>query len=69
MIKIIEILFIFILNDPINERIRCPAIIFAVNRIERVIGRIINLINSIITIKGINIYGVFNGVKWVNIEL
>lgn len=41
----------------------------AVNRIDRVIGRIISLINSIITINGIKIVGVFEGVRWVNIWL
>lgn len=41
----------------------------AVNRIESVIGRIINLINSISTINGIRIVGVFEGVRWVNIWL
>lgn len=42
-------------EDPKRESSRCPAIILAVSRIERVIGRIINLINSIITINGIKI--------------
>lgn len=41
----------------------------AVSRIERVMGRIINLINSIVTINGIKIVGVFEGVRWVNIWL
>jgi len=39
------------------------AIIFAVNRIDKVKGRIINLIDSIITIKGISMKGVPEGVK------
>lgn len=41
----------------------------AVSRIERVMGRIINLINSIITINGIKIVGVFEGVRWENMRL
>lgn len=44
-------------------------IIFALNRIAKVNGRIINLIDSIITINGINILGVPWGVKWANILL
>lgn len=48
---------------------KCPAIILAVNRIERVLGRIKFLIVSINTIKGINIKGVPWGIKWANIEL
>jgi hypothetical protein len=46
---------------------KCPAIILAVNRILKVIGRIIFLIVSIITIKGIRIKGVPWGIKWANI--
>lgn len=42
---------------------------FAVRRILRVIGRIINLIDSIKTIKGINKEGVPEGVKCANIIL
>jgi hypothetical protein len=45
---------------------RCPAIILAANRIARVKGRIILLIVSITTIKGINIVGVPLGIKWIN---
>lgn len=56
-------------EDPNKDRRRWPATIFAVNRIDRVIGRIINLINSINTINGIKIVGVFEGVRWVNIWL
>lgn len=51
-------------RDPSKDNRRCPVVIFAVNRIARVIGRIINLIDSIITIKGINKIGVPWGVKW-----
>lgn len=40
---------------------------FAVNRIVRVIGRIIHLIDSIKIINGINTLGVPWGTKWVNI--
>lgn len=56
-------------EDPKSDRRRCPAIMFAVSRIERVIGRMINLINSIKTMKGIRIDGVFDGVRWVNMWL
>jgi len=57
--------------DPIEIRaiIMCPAIIFAVKRIDRVNGRITNLILSITTIKGIRITGHPKGTKWANIEL
>lgn len=51
-------------DDPSNVNNKCPAIILAVNRIAKVKGRIIKLINSIITIKGIKINGVPWGVKW-----
>jgi hypothetical protein len=50
-------------EEPRRERRRCPAIILAVKRIAKVKGRIINLIDSIITIKGIRIIGVPWGVK------
>jgi hypothetical protein len=43
---------------PISVNKRCPAIILAVNRTARVPGRIIFLIVSIQTIKGIKILGV-----------
>lgn len=42
----------------------CPAIIFAVSRIISVKGRIKDLIDSIITIKGIKAGGVPVGTKW-----
>lgn len=45
---------------------RWPAIMFAANRIARVKGRIIFLIVSITTIKGIKIVGVPFGIKWIN---
>jgi len=50
--------------DPNKHRRRCPAIILAVKRIAKVKGRIINLIDSIKTIKGMRIVGVPCGVKW-----
>lgn len=53
-----------LLNNVINK---WPAIIFAVNRIARVIGRIIFLMVSIHTIKGIKIGGVPCGIRWENI--
>lgn len=46
---------------------KCPAIMFAVRRTERVIGRIMFLIVSIRTIKGINTPGVFIGTKCASI--
>lgn len=53
-------------EDPKSDRSKWPAIMLAVSRIERVIGRIINLIDSIITMNGINNAGVPWGVKWVS---
>lgn len=46
---------------------RWPAVILAVKRTERVIGRIILLIDSINTINGIKMKGVLKGIKCVNI--
>lgn len=54
---------------PNKVRSKWPAIIFAVNRIVNVIGRIIFLIDSIKIINGIRILGVPWGTKWVNIWL
>lgn len=51
-------------NKVINK---CPAIIFAANRTAKVPGRIIFLIVSIHTIKGISTGGVPWGTKWANI--
>lgn len=62
-------MFNFCPEDPNKDKRRWPATIFAVKRIDRVIGRIINLINSIKTINGIKIEGVFEGVRWINIWL
>lgn len=56
-------------DDPRRDNNKWPAIMLAVSRIESVIGRIINLIDSIITIKGIKIHGVLEGVKWESILL
>ena len=56
-------------EDPNRERRRCPAIILAVNRIAKVIGRINRLTDSMITIKGIKIDGVPWGVKWDIVSL
>jgi len=47
---------------------RCPAIMLAERRTARVPGRIMLLIDSIITIKGIKIFGVLKGTKWANIK-
>lgn len=60
----IKILLIMIPEDPNRVRSKCPAIMLAVNRIANVIGRIIKLIDSIKTMKGIKIVGVPWGVKW-----
>jgi len=59
------------LEDPISDVNKCPAIMLAVNRITRVIGRIISLIVSINTIKGkvIRIKGVPQGVRCEHISL
>ena len=54
-----------ILPNRVNNK--CPAIILAVNRIVKVIGRIIFLIDSIRTINGIKIPGVPWGIIWINI--
>lgn len=54
---------IFWLKEPNKDSNKWPAIMFADSRIANVKGRIINLIDSIITINGINIKGVPWGVK------
>lgn len=51
---------------PRRVRRRWPAIIFAERRIAKVPGRIIFLIVSIKTMKGIRIKGVPWGIKWIN---
>jgi len=56
-------------DDPKRDRRRWPAIMLAVSRIDRVRGRIINLIDSIITINGIKINGVPWGVRCLNKSL
>lgn len=56
-------------DDPVfpnKVRSKCPAIIFAANRMAKVPGRIIFLIVSIHTINGISIGGVPWGTKWAN---
>lgn len=50
----IKIMGIIDPEDPNRDISRCPAIILAVSRIAKVNGRIINLIDSIITIKGMS---------------
>lgn len=57
-------LLIIIPDDPSKVKSKWPAIILAVNRIAKVRGRIISLIDSIKTMKGIRIGGVPWGVKW-----
>lgn len=51
-------------EDPNKVSNKCPAIILAVRRIASVRRRMINLIDSIKTIKGIKINGVPWGVRW-----
>lgn len=51
-----------ILPNRVNRR--CPAIILAVNRTVKVIGRIIFLIDSIQIMNGIKILGVPWGTRW-----
>jgi len=48
---------------------KCPATIFAINRTDKVIGRITFLIDSINTINGIKADGVLWGTKWANMWL
>lgn len=60
---------VFEAASAINVISKCPAIILAANRIDSVKGRIILLIVSIITIKGIKIVGVPLGIKWINLFL
>ena len=52
--------------EPNSVNNKCPATIFAANRIDKVIGRIIFLTVSIITIIGIKNDGVPKGTKWAN---
>jgi len=52
--------------EPNNVNNKWPATIFAANRIDKVIGRIIFLTVSIITIIGIKNEGVPKGTKWAN---
>jgi len=54
---------------PKRVRRRCPAIMLADSRMARVPGRIVLLIVSMITMKGISAEGVPWGTKWANIEL
>ena len=41
----------------------CPAIMFAVSRIVKVIGRMKNLISSIMNMKGTSKFGVLGGIR------
>lgn len=54
---------------PSSDISKCPAIILAVSRTANDVGRIILLIDSIITMKGIKIGGVPIGTKWQNMWL
>ena len=66
LINKIDKLIIFKLGawDPNNVNNKCPATIFAANRIDNVNGRMIFLTDSIITIIGIKKLGVPIGTKW-----
>lgn len=44
---------------------KCPAVILAISRTDRVIGRINNLVSSMITIRGDSIIGDPFGTKWL----
>lgn len=46
-----------------SKIIMCPAIMFAVSRIVKVIGRIKNLISSIMNMKGTSKFGVLGGIR------
>jgi len=60
---------IFSLISLKRESKRCPAIILAANRTDKVIGRIIFLVVSMNTIKTLNKRGVPLGIKCENILL
>lgn len=67
-IKIIEeILLIDSIAFPRRVISKCPAIMFAVSRTHRVMGRIMFLVNSISTINLIRAEGVPCGTKCANI--
>lgn len=51
--------------DPSRDNSKCPAIMLAVSRTAKVMGRMRSLIVSMITIKGIRGAGVPWGVIWV----
>ena len=52
--------------EPNSVNNKCPATILAAKRIDKVIGRIMFLTVSIITIIGIKKEGVPSGTKWAN---
>lgn len=72
-LKIINIIkaweLISLPESPKRVRSKWPAIIFAVNRIDKVKGRITILIDSIITINGMRMGGVPIGIKWAIVSL
>lgn len=53
----------FILNEEIKIIKICPTVIFTINRIPKIIGRVNCLINSIIITNGIKNKGVLEGTK------
>lgn len=57
------------MNSSVNEIRMCPATIFAVSRTDRVIGRIMFLVSSISTIRGIRGIGVPIGTKCASLFL
>ena len=52
--KIINLILILLIGPLISTINRCPATILAANRTDKVKGRIIFLINSIMTMNGIS---------------
>lgn len=58
------ILLIGDIGEEIRVNNKWPATMLAASRTESVIGRIILLVSSIITINGISKYGVPVGVRW-----
>jgi len=65
----IKLLVELIAKFPSNERSKCPATMLADKRIDRVIGRIMFLVSSIITMKFIRAIGVPMGTVWINMFL
>jgi len=58
-----------IVAPPRRDIRRCPATMFAISRMDKVMGRIMFLVISISTIKFISGVGVPIGTRWVIIDL